>query len=1317
MSPPDSAAGRWLGRRFGVALLSLLFVVPVTATGDTVPYRHYTTRDGLPHESVLSLDQGPDGRLWIGTASGLAVYDGHSIRQVPLPDSLATYRIPEVFARPSGSTCAVLGSEAIACLRRGSVEQIIPLPNTPNRAVRLFQRGDTLLVVMRWGLWTLPPGADRVEKHSYDYPITTGARVGTDSAAGLGALDAAMGPDGTLWMVDGWRGLGRVSRDGSVTFLPSPSLRSSRGKWSSVRVRPGGTVLLSGRQRTVRVDPTTGRYTSLFGESYSELRLTEEGFYGVRRNRVDRWSPSGAGRYGPSLGLPQTLYETVFEDGEGGLWIGTGDGLLHLPTPQARHVERIDGASLRLLDLFGIDSRRNELWVASWGEGLFRIRPTPVHRTPGTSPKWSMKIDGRDGRLHALSRTGWYRRDRNGWDRISETLSSIEGVVDSSGTGYFWTGDGLVRLAPRSTAPPDTLWHWPREKRGSYAFTLAPNEDVLLRCDDTILRVPPESPERADTLLTVPELHEQDVGRMVVKNEALWITVSEVGLVQIDLQGPRPIVNRHLPNSGAGYLSLSGHSLFVGSKRGLYVLDTRTNELARRLTTANGLVSNRTVAAQLYEDTLYVSHPEGLSKLPRSSIGTPPSPPTTLLTRWSVDDASRALADSTRLAATERTVSFDFTGVQLTRGEDVRYAYRLVPRDTGWTQTRKAFTRYTDLPPGTYRFEVRARLENGPVGSPTQLTFTIPKAYYETAWFRGLSVFGFFLLLGGAYLWRTRALHRRKEKLQRMVDERTAQLADEKQKTERQAARLEALDEQKNRFFANVSHELRTPLTILNGTSQDLLDGAFGELPPPAQRQVDIMRSNVDRLRRLTDQLLDLSQLETTGHELNTEPRDLAALLRHTVRSFVPMAERHGLDLQLDTAVDAHPCRVDPENVEKIVGNLLSNALQNTSEGGTVRVALDVEEDDPPEAVLRVADTGRGIAPERQDEIFERFAHSGRETGNRDGTGIGLSLVHEYVDLHDGTITLDSTPGEGSTFTVRLPLPPADPDAVEPVGAAVAEKTMPMVPSDAPAPPSGNGVPGDDEQPTLLIVEDNADVRAYLRRHLSDTYQIVEATGGAEALEDARATEPDLVLTDLMMPEMDGIELCQKIRADDDLSRTPVLLLTARADEEDAVAGLEAGADAYVTKPFSIAELQARLQRLLEAHWTAPAETPDGRLAPDVEVTSADEEFLARVTDAIDENLSRTTFTVDDLAAEVGLSPRQLQRKLKRLTETTAAAFIRQYRLDVAAQLLKNEAGTVSEIAYQVGFGTLETFASRFEERFGCPPSAYSDQAPTPTSD
>jgi DNA-binding response OmpR family regulator len=243
---------------------------------------------------------------------------------------------------------------------------------------------------------------------------------------------------------------------------------------------------------------------------------------------------------------------------------------------------------------------------------------------------------------------------------------------------------------------------------------------------------------------------------------------------------------------------------------------------------------------------------------------------------------------------------------------------------------------------------------------------------------------------------------------------------------------------------------------------------------------------------------------------------------------------------------------------------------------------------------------------------------------------------------------------------------------------------------------------------TLLVADDNADVRAYLRRHLAPHWTVQEAANGAEALDQIHTKPPDLVLVDVMMPECDGLELTRRLRADEDLDRIPVILLTARADEDDAVAGLEAGADDYVTKPFSMDELRARIEQLLAARhaWADPA-TADRLLAPEVEMTDADEAFLDRVTTTIEEHLSRSSLTVDDLAAEVGLSPRQLQRKLKRLTGCTAAVFIRRYRVECGATLLEEGAESISQVAYRVGFGTPETFAKHFAEHFDCPPSDY----------
>lgn len=326
----------------------LLFAVLVllgeglAAADDAVPYRRYTVRDGLPHGTIHSLAQGPDGRLWIGTAAGLAVYDGHSMRRVPLPDSLATARVPDLLTRPSGAMWAILGEEAIVRLQGETVERVVPLPPTTNSPIRLLARRDTVLAVMRKGLWMLPPGTDHVVKRAYDYPIQTGALTNLEPSTGLGVTDAALAPDGTLWVLDERHGLGRLSLGGTVAFVDSAYATRNRDRWVSLHVGDEG-ALVAKRHRTYRVDLSTGRRTPVAAGGYRAFRRFGKRTYGIWRNRLVRWGPSGRDTYGPEIGLPRTQYKTVLEDTHGGLWVGTGDGLLYLPAPQARHTRRLDG--------------------------------------------------------------------------------------------------------------------------------------------------------------------------------------------------------------------------------------------------------------------------------------------------------------------------------------------------------------------------------------------------------------------------------------------------------------------------------------------------------------------------------------------------------------------------------------------------------------------------------------------------------------------------------------------------------------------------------------------------------------------------------------------------------------------------------------------------------------------------------------------------------------------------------------------------------------------------------------------------------------
>ncbi|MEO0559934.1 MAG: response regulator, partial [Bacteroidota bacterium] len=547
--------------------------------------------------------------------------------------------------------------------------------------------------------------------------------------------------------------------------------------------------------------------------------------------------------------------------------------------------------------------------------------------------------------------------------------------------------------------------------------------------------------------------------------------------------------------------------------------------------------------------------------------------------------------------------------------------------------------------------------------------------------------------------------------LERRVEARTLELATSKAEVEAQAQRLEELDRLKTRFFANVSHEFRTPLTLLLGPIDDALAGRYGDVDPRLGAQLPVMQRNARRLLDLINQLLDLAKLESAGLDLNRQPVDLVALARGVVGTFASRAERGEVALLFDTEAEVLPAALDGRKIEGVLTNILANALAFTKPSGKVRVGVSQEVE---EAVLTITDTGVGIATEDLPHVFDRFRQvDGSATRTHEGTGIGLALAKELVELHGGSISVESTVGFGTQFTVRVPIEAEGVDLSE----APARSATPVTPVPEPnshrqleeqAVSSPQGV-ADDDRPMVLLVEDNADLRAFVRGHLAERYRVVEAADGRAGLEAAREHGPDLVLSDVMMPEMDGITLTRAIKADDRLGDTPVVLLTARADEDSILDGLGAGADDYLSKPFSPAELLARVDNFVTARREMRERYSDELVigASQITVSSAEAAFLEQVRDVVEDGLDIASFGVEALAEAVGLSRRQLGRRMRDALDTSPSAFIRERRLTRAAQLLSQEAGTVSEVAYAVGYRDPEHFSKQFRKRFGTAPSTY----------
>ncbi len=541
-----------------------------------------------------------------------------------------------------------------------------------------------------------------------------------------------------------------------------------------------------------------------------------------------------------------------------------------------------------------------------------------------------------------------------------------------------------------------------------------------------------------------------------------------------------------------------------------------------------------------------------------------------------------------------------------------------------------------------------------------------------------------------------------------------------------ESEKLHELNEQKSRFIANISHDLRTPLTLMIGPLREMLARSSGE----GREELGLICRNAERLMRLIDELLDLSRLDEGKMNLSVTRGDITKFVSNIMDSFRPMAEQMSLSLHLIESLTEPNVYFDPEKVEKVLNNLLSNAFKFTPSGGEVSVSLSSVADSrkrpaldgtsPPAPFnfieIVVSDNGIGIPQNQIDKIFDRFYRADNVLRSSDGCGIGLSLVKELVELHHGEVQVTSMPGNRTSFKVRFP---AEQEAYEKdelaewVFAHWHQRSIAVESIFQESGQNYSSVFSDDgerkDKPSVLIIEDNKDMMRYIRKCISQHYRTLSAYSGEDGLQDALENVPDLVLSDVMMPGMDGFELCRTLKSDERTSHIPVVLLTAWASVGDKIAGLETGADDYLAKPFDPRELVARIGNLIEQRKKLRERfSRQEVLEPrDLAVTPVDAKFLDRLASLVDENIADINFGVEILSSEMGMSRIQMYRKTRALTDQTVNEFIQTMRLKRAANLLKMRGGNVAEIAYSVGFDNPSYFAKCFRVLYGKSPSEY----------
>ena len=517
--------------------------------------------------------------------------------------------------------------------------------------------------------------------------------------------------------------------------------------------------------------------------------------------------------------------------------------------------------------------------------------------------------------------------------------------------------------------------------------------------------------------------------------------------------------------------------------------------------------------------------------------------------------------------------------------------------------------------------------------------------------------------------------------------------------------KLQEVDRLKSNFFANISHEFRTPLTLIKGPIEQLEHNPKEKL---SRENIKMIRRNTDRVLTLVNQLLDLSKIDGGSLKLEAQEGEIFQFLRAVTSSFSSHAAHRNVAYRVQIPQSEFLTVFDRDKVEKVMNNLLSNAFK-FSESGTL-VSVDISCDGRG-VQMQVADTGKGVPKEKLPFIFDRFYQvDSSATKEKEGSGIGLSLTKDLVQLMNGTIKVSSEIEKGTVFTVHLPLIEIRTSAQEKHEYSTTHKPSIVAKNDPGAGLFHLEKADNRDLPEILLIEDNADMRQYIKEHLIDSYRVRESINGQAGLEKALAYSPDLIITDWMMPKMNGMELCKKLKSDIHTSHIPVIMLTAKAGMHNKLEGLETGADDYLTKPFDGKELLVRSKNLIQQRqkFRELFSVKEVKVDPKkITVNSVDQRFLEKVLALLEDNFPNPDFGVPQMQHALAMSKTQLHRKLKALTSEAPGELLRNFRLKRAAQLLSQKADSVTQIAYKVGFNNLSYFAKCFKELYGVTPSAY----------
>lgn len=1251
-------------------------------------YKAASSLDSLSDNFVLCVFEDSKGNIWAGTETGglnmLDVNTGifHCYRSNDAdPFSISGNNVTAITEDSKGNIWVGTWGNGMNLFDRNTKRFIkFTTQKTSNndvvRSIHQSKSGD-MYVGTHSGLKKL-----HYKNNSYSFSEFINGNIKIDpSLSDVRILSMAEDQQGNLWVGTENEGLFYLNvknglakqylRDPKLSFgLPSNSI------WSIV-VDDFGTVWLGSYDKGLfKIDPYEEKFTNL----YQHNPYTNS--------------------------LSHNVVSSFAEDKAGNFWVGTDGGGLNYFNPKTNTFQHFkhdpnDPASLgdNAIVSLALDNADN-LWIGTWEGGVSILeKGKNKFKRITANPDDPQSLSGKD--VHKVYKDSkgrmWIGAFRGGLDMYDPTTNSFYHYLASNKSNE--SSENKIRTIREDFQ--GRIWVG-TEGGGLKLITL--NQDNSINKIQQYVNIQGDTTSLSSNLIT--HIFED-------KNRTIWIGTEGGGLNKYNFTNDNfDIINKKdgLPSDVIyGIEEDYSGSLWISTNQGLVQYELERGAI-HVYDESDGLQSVEFYKASSYrarDGRMLFGGIKGFNIFNPGNVKRNPNAPNVYVTEITLSGEPLIPGDESPLKKNiietekiyfdydQNDFSLAFSSLNYSQSEKNKFEYKLENYDDHWQAANELNNAaYTNIPPGYYIFKVRGS-NNDKIWNPIprQLVIVINKPWYLSYWAYGVYAVIVIIVLA----WSRDNIIKRER------------LKSELQYEHLELTKTQELSKLKSRFFANISHEFRTPLTLIVGP----LISLYQNLESKAEKnQARMMIRNAEQLLGLINQVQDLSKLESGSMKLIATKNDIVKFLRSVTYPFTSFADKKYITYRTEFPKKEIDVYFEREKLEKVFNNLLINAFKFTPEFGTITIGM---KERTGEVDIYVEDSGPGIPPTEIDQIFNRFFQGNT---SKTGTGIGLSLAKELVELHKGTITVKSELAKRTTFTITLKvgtnhlLPSEIGEEVPSHGKIESELSKTFLLGDNDSESDDEDEPqGDHSIPLLLLVDDNPEMLAFVKDTLKSSYNITTASNGMEAIKIARTQIPDLIVTDVMMPEMDGYQLCEALKKDQKTSHIPVIMLTAKASPNSELRGFKMGAIHYITKPFNPSLLEIRIKNIFQSQIQLKERILNNEtlnLDPKhVVISSADEDFLKNTVACIEQHIADSNFQVDDLCRELGLGRMQLYRKLKGLIGLSANEFIRSIKLKRAAQLIQQQKLTIAEVTYMVGFNDLHYFRQCFKKQFGVNPSEY----------